>query len=65
MLLDKEIDPWDRDTDREKDTIDNPYVAVHQLKTHMFLLIITHTAHKKTGYFSHSKSMGCLPFILI
>lgn len=40
-----------------KNVIDNPYVAVHQLKTHMFLLIITHTAHEKMGYFPRSKSM--------
>lgn len=36
-----------------KNIIDNPYVVVHQLKTHMFLLIITHTAHEKMGYFPH------------
>lgn len=38
-----------------KNIIDNPYVVVHQLKTHMFLLIITHTAHEKMGYFPRSK----------
>lgn len=51
--------------DREKDTVDNPYVAVHQLKTHMFLLIVTRAAHEKMGYFSRSKSTGGLPFVLI
>lgn len=48
-----------------KDAIDNPYVAVRQLKTHMFLLIVTRTAHEKMGYLSRSKSMGGLLFILI
>lgn len=58
MPLDKRIDPWGRDM--EKDTVDNPYVAAHQLRNLVFLSIISHR-----GYFPHSESMGGLPSILI
>lgn len=40
MPLGEQIDLWGRDTEQEEDTIDDPDVAAHQLKTHIFLLII-------------------------